>query len=561
MKRPVAVLLLVAVLAATVAVAIGFWPWLRGWLPQSQMMEAWLQYVVVDLNIGRWGPVATLLLVGLVELVWALNLGRRSESVERHWKRLEKTHAQELALLEQRLALMADERASLLAELDLREDLVREERERLWAQFEELQRGMPLMAPAERGSDGAVPPILKSRILAPWQPELALEQRGEWLRVISQLERIEMVTAVTVRGSHETPYQLQRGDECLQLAHACHDLGQHERALAHYNKAIELLPINHEMFVNRAVLNYDLGRSQAALQDLDRALKVGETAWAYLYRGLIQDQLGEERRAQENYSRALRVEPLAEAYYRRGSGHFRAQEYDKAFQDVSLALELDGEHAMAYSVRGRARAALGDSQWALNDLDRGCSLAPALPEPWLFRGVVRYELAMYEDALADFTRALERDEEHSAACMARGRTLAAIGQHDEAIADYDRAIELEPKHASAYHARGQARMAVGEFRLAVEDYTQALELEPDRAASLASRGEVYVKLGQHDQAIIDLDRALTLDPSLAAAYYARALAYGSKGEYDRASRDLDRAVERDPSFAEREHALLGGVQA
>ena len=557
MRRRVLVLLSVVILATVVALVIIYWPWLRGLLPQSRMVEAWLQYLVVDLNIGRWGPVATLLLVALVELVWALNLGRRSESVERQWKRLERTHAQEIELLEDRLKLVMDERASLLAELELREDLIREEKARLWAQFQELQRGTSLVLQNDHADDEVVEPILKSRSLAPWHPALPPEQRVEWLRVISQLERIEMVSSVTVRASHEAQYEAQRGAEYLQLGRACHQLGQYERALAHYNKGIDLLPSNHESLVNRAVVNLDLGRNQAALQDLDRALKLNGSAWAYLYRGLIQEQLGEERRAQENYSRSLRTEPLAEAYYRRGLGHLRTHEYEMAFQDLSRALELDSEHAMAHAARGRARAALGDSQWALSDLDTGCSLAPGLPDPFFYRGLVRYEQAMYDSALADFTEAIERDAEHADAYLTRGRAFAALRRHKHAIADYDRAIELEPKNATAYHARGQARMAVDEFGLAVEDYTHALELDPGSALILASRGEAYEKLGQHDRAIEDLDRAVALDPSLAAAYYTRGLAYGSKGEYDRASRDLDRAVERDPSFAEREHNLPG----
>ncbi len=557
MKRPVLILLMVAVVATIVALTLIFWPWLSTWLPQSQVLEAWLGYFVVDLSIGRWGPVATLLLVALVELVWALNLGRKSESVERLGRRLEKTHAKELELLEQRMALMMDERTALLAELDLREELIREEKTRLWAEFEELKR---LVEPRlQRGGEGdlAGSAVLRSKSLAPWQPELPSGLRGEWLRVISQLERIEMVTSVTVRASHDTPRQTWQEAELLQLGRACHGLGQFQRSLAHYSSAIELVPGSHEIFVNRAVVNLDLGRNQAALQDLDRAFKLGESAWAYLYRGLIQDRLGEERRSLENYSRALRLEPSnADAYYWRGLGHLKVREYERAFQDLSKAVELDGGHAMAYTMRGRARLALGDSQWALSDLEEGCLLAPQLPKPYFYRGKARHELGMHQEALSDLEQALERDPDFAEAYMARGEILAVLGEYRRAISDYDRAIELEPKKSMVYDARGKARAAIGEFEEAVEDHSQALELEPDRAESLASRGAAYENLAEHEQAILDLDRALGLDPGLAAAYYARALARGSMGEYDKASRDLDRAVELDPAFAEKEHSLL-----
>ena len=559
MRRSVVVLL--AGLAGIVLLLLGaliFWPWVSGWLPQSQYIQAWISYLVVDLNIGRWGPVAILLLVALIELFWALNLGRKSGSVDRQWKRLDKAHAKEVELLNQEIALMKEERAALVAELDLHEDLIREERMRLWGQFEDLQRETELTLRGEQTREPAGELILRSGLLAPGSPDLPSEIRGEWLRVISQLERIEMVTSVTVRTNHALPQQLQHADELFRLGGACYRLGQYERALAHYNRAIELMPGNHEALINRAVVNQDLGRNQAALKDLDRALKLQESAWAYLYRGLIQEQLGEERRAQENYSRAIRLEPsLVEAYYRRGLVFLCAREYDKAFQDEGRALELDDQYGMAYTARGRARAALGDSQWALSDLDKGCSLAPRLPASFYHRGRVRYDLAMYKESLADFTRAIELDPTSPAAYMARGETYAALGEHGLALEDYDRTLELEPKLLTAYSARGQARMAINDFELAVADFGEALELEPDHIVSLANRGAAYQKLGEHDQAIHDLNRALVLDPSLASAYHARALAYGSKGEYDKASRDLDRAAELDPAFRDEEQSTLG----
>jgi tetratricopeptide (TPR) repeat protein len=563
MKRAGVILLVgIGVTALIVIGAVIFWPWLSGWLPQSQFLEAWITYLVVDLNIGRWGPVATLLLVALIELVWALNLGRKSESVERQWRRLDRTHAKEVDVLSQEIKLMKDERAALLAELDLREDLIREERTRLWTQFEELQVETDPVLKGERDRENAGPAILRSKSVVPGYPDLPPDLRGEWLRVISQLERIEMVTSVTVRTNHVAPRQMQHADELLRLGGACHALEQYERALAHYNKAIELAPSNQEALINRAVVNQDLARNQAALQDLDRALKLGESAWAYLYRGLIQEHLGEDRRAQENYSRAIRLDPsLAEAYYRRGLGYLRAREYDRAFQDESRVLELDGEHAMAYTARGRARAGVGDTQWALSDLDKGCSLAPKLPDPFFHRGLVRHDLAMYEEALTDFTRVIELDSTFAAAHMARGETLAAMGEHRQAISDYDRVLELEPRMTTAYSARGQARAAVSEFDLAVGDYTEALELEPEHATSLANRGAAYEKLGLYEEAILDLDRALVLDPNLAFAYYIRALAHGSKGEYDKASRDLDRAAELDPSFRDKEQSVRGATSA
>lgn len=558
-KRGWTLLIILACVVAVVVLAVIFWPWLSTWLPHPELIEAWLGYLVVDLNIGRWGPVATLLLVAIIELVWALNLGRKSGAFERQWTRMERIQSREVEVLNQEIALLKDERRTLRAELELREDLIREEKARLWAQFEDLQRvsGLPGLREGSLQDTGTT--ILKSKLVAPDILELPPEVRGSWRQIISQLERIEMISSVTVRKGQSALRVQHHADELLRLGSACHQLGQYERALAHYNRAVELAPNDLHALINRAVVNLELGRNQPALQDLESALKMGEHPWAYLYRGLIQERLGEDRRALENYSRAIRLDSeFLEGYYRRGLLFTTAGEYEKAFQDQSRVLELDGNHAGAHTARGAARASIGDFQWALSDLDKGCTLAPQSPEAFYNRGLVRHELEMYDGALADFSRALELREAFVPAFMARGDTYSTTGDHWQAIADFDRAVELEPKNASTYLSRGQARAAVREYRRAIEDHSRALELDPGLAVALANRGAAYEKLGDYEQAIQDLDRAIALDPNLAIAYYNRGLAYGSKGEYDRASRDLNKAVELDPSLSTNGQGLLGG---
>lgn len=550
MQKPVPIwLILLGALVLVVALAVIFWPWLSGWLPSVGLLEAWLSYLVVDLNIGRWGPVATLLLVAVIELIWALNLGRRSEALERHWSRLDRVHAKEAEIQDQEIELLKEERRALRAELELREDLIREERGRLWAQLEDLQRASGVGLRRERSHQTVASLILRSSSLMPDVPVLSPDARGEWRQIISQLERIEMISSVTVRKGQSAVQLQQHADELLRLGSACYHLGQYERALAHYSKAIELVPNDQGAITNHAIVNYDLGRYQAALQDLERAVKLGENPWIYLYRGLIQERLGEKKRAFDNYTRAIRLDTtLPEGYYRRSLLHAEAEEYEKALEDANRAIELDSEHGGAYTARGLARAALGDSQWALNDLDKGCTLLPQSVDAFYQRALVRHQLMMYDQALADFSRAIELSPRYAPAFLARGRTYSAMGDHRQGIADYDRATELDPKNTVAYHARGQAWVAVKEYRRAVEDYSRALDLEPAMPLTLAHRGSAYEKLGEHERAIHDLDRALALDPNLAIAYYVRGLAYGSQGAYDKASRDLNRAVELDPSL-------------
>jgi tetratricopeptide (TPR) repeat protein len=536
------ILSILLAIAAALAVAGGVaWPWLRWWLSDAAYAEAWIDYLVVDLDIGRWGPVVTLILVAAIELVWALILGRRSGAFERQLKRVDRLHAREVEVLTHEVALLKEEREALLTELKLRADLIREEKARLWAQFENVQQESGLA-------------LGKPLVLDP--PHLSPDLRGEWRQCISHLERIEMIDSVTARKRRSAIQLQQDAEELLRLGNACYYLGEYERAIAQYDRTIELAPNESEAFVNRAVVNYVLARYEVALMDLESALRLGERPWAYLYRGLVRERMGENRRALEDYARAIRQDAsFKEGYYRRGLLHALLGEYDKAFQDQDKVLELDQDDPSAYTARGVARAGLGDSQWALADLDRGCLLAPQRYEGFYHRGRVRHILGMHEEALQDLGRVIELSPTFVPAYLLRGDSNRALGENRRALADYGKAIERQPKNAAAYHARGKVRAAIKEFERAIEDFTRALEIDPGLAVVLADRGAAYEKLGEYEQAIQDLDRAIALDSNLAIAYYSRGLVHGNRGEYDRASRDLNRAVALDPSLKNLEQAV------
>jgi tetratricopeptide (TPR) repeat protein len=547
-RRLTWLIVLAAVLIVVVLLVISV-PWLRSFLPHPRLIEAWFNYLILDLDIRRWGPVATLLLVGLVELVWAVSLGRKSGSFERQWKRLERVQARELEVSNQRIALLKEEKRLLRAELELHQDLIHEERAWLWSEFEDLQRTSGLLQEGQGTSQGPGGALLYSRLVSSEVPPLPAGVSGQWRQIIAQLERIEVVDSVT-KSDLQSPVEVQkRTDELLRLGAACYYLGQYERAVAHYNKAVDLAPDDAQLLTNRAVVNHALGRSQPAVRDLDRVLSLGDNAWAFLYRGLIRQQQGDLKRGVEDLGRAIQLKPgLAEAYYHRGLLHAELGEYDRAFEDQNRALELEPEHPGALTARGMARAARGEAEQALDDLNQGCMLAPESHQAYFHRGLVRQWLGMHNEALTDFGRVVDRGFGSGPVYLARGDTYCAVGKYWQAISDYSRAIEFQPKNAAAYHARASARSEMHDYQQAIEDFGRALELDPALAAALASRGAAYEQLGEHERAIEDLNRALELAPDLATAYYTRGLAYGSIGDYDKASRDLNRASELDPSL-------------
>ena len=72
-----------------------------------------------------------------------------------------------------------------------------------------------------------------------------------------------------------------------------------------------------------------------------------------------------------------------------------------------------------------------------------------------------------------------------------GNACRLTGRFDDALADFNRAIELDPGLAWAIGSRGETYQAMGRYDEALADFNRAIELDPGRAWAIGSRGETY----------------------------------------------------------------------
>jgi len=121
-------------------------------------------------------------------------------------------------------------------------------------------------------------------------------------------------------------------------------LEDYERAIADYDRAIELNPED-------AAAHYNRGNAYADLEDYERAIA--------------------------DYDRAIELNPeLAQAHSNRGSAYAALEDYERAIADYDRAIELNPELAQAHSNRGLAYADLEDYERAIADYDRAIELNP-----------------------------------------------------------------------------------------------------------------------------------------------------------------------------------------
>jgi tetratricopeptide (TPR) repeat protein len=96
---------------------------------------------------------------------------------------------------------------------------------------------------------------------------------------------------------------------------------------------------------------------------------------------------------------------------------------------------------------------------------------------------------------------------------ARGSASLNRGDIDGAIADYSRAIERDPKSVTAYGNRGAARRQKGDLEGALSDLSKAIELNPKLQSSYYARAWVNLFLNHGGAAYDDAIKLLAFKES------------------------------------------------
>jgi tetratricopeptide (TPR) repeat protein len=201
---------------------------------------------------------------------------------------------------------------------------------------------------------------------------------------------------------------------------------------------------------------------------------------------------------------------------------------------------------VALEERGEAHRLNGHYDQALADFKRALELDPERAWTICRRGLIYQAIGRYDDALADFNSALELDPENAWASGSRGLAYQAMGRYEDALADFNHTIQLDPGDAEAIGQRGETYRRMGRNDDALADFTRALELYPRDHDVLCERGLTYLAMSRYDYALSDLNDAIELDPDDPWSIASRGQAYQAMGRFEEALADFSRAVELKP---------------
>ena len=218
-------------------------------------------------------------------------------------------------------------------------------------------------------------------------------------------------------------------------------------------------------------------------------------------------------------------------------------EYEKALEYFSRAIQKDPNSIQAYNLRGRTYTSLERYDKAFEDFAKAENIDPDDAETYFNRGCLYQQQGQYSDAINNYDTAILKKEDYGEAYYRRGQSKYDLGEAEEALADYERSLELQPNSPYVYYWSGLAKQQLGQEEEALTDFIEAIRLKPDYFDAYFQRGVVLQKLHKYTSAYDDFTRAIELNPNEILFFYNRSQVLYNLRRIDEARQDLLTALD------------------
>lgn len=213
---------------------------------------------------------------------------------------------------------------------------------------------------------------------------------------------------------------------------------------------LRLYPRFDEGFAARANLNLQRGDTLAALDDVEKALKLNRALInPYLIRADIESQRGEWQQALADMEEVVRLRPEEPGFYiNRAYLRYNTDNYLGAMSDYNYALQLDPDNMAAMFNRALLRFEVKDFINAKEDFSSVLKLNPGNFHALYNRGLVYLESGEYKPALADFKAIAGRYPKFYPVYYAIAEAERGLGHLKAVGANVNHAEELVRKYVA-----------------------------------------------------------------------------------------------------------------
>jgi hypothetical protein len=198
--------------------------------------------------------------------------------------------------------------------------------------------------------------------------------------------------------------------------------------------------------------------------------------------------------------------------------------------------------ALFFAVSTYARA----QQWSsdipfLTDIIEKNEGAPYIYRAYGNRAVKLQSLSRFEEALADYTKAIELYGSDGKTYFNRSKVYMALNRNREALSDLDSAAVRDSTQAALYSLRSQVQLMLSDTAACIRDSEKTLQIDSLDFDAWNTLATVAFSRADYMNCRIYLDKAITANPNFAIAIKNRGLLFLQLGMKSEACADFQNA--------------------
>ncbi|MFW6031446.1 MAG: tetratricopeptide repeat protein [Myxococcota bacterium] len=243
---------------------------------------------------------------------------------------------------------------------------------------------------------------------------------------------------------------------------------RHIDAIEALERAAAVDPTNDKAFYNLALVHLEMQKFERAKEDLNRAIAANDEVAGFQEKlGTVLMELDEHEEAKKAFEKALELDPeLFKAYYKPAQVTEELDDQQEALHRYTEAAKRGPRFIPAYTQLGRLYADLGYLDHAVQVLDEG--LKVAIPETedeanlHYLLGTAYQQQRNFDDAIAEFDRALDIDPGMREALFSLGWTYGLTGNREDGRRYLKKFVEVAGAEAPEHYVKA-ARDRIAEL--------------------------------------------------------------------------------------------------
>ncbi|KAI7828012.1 hypothetical protein BC939DRAFT_483512 [Gamsiella multidivaricata] len=282
------------------------------------------------------------------------------------------------------------------------------------------------------------------------------------------------------------------GDAQFELAEYYLGQREYQKAMEAYNRAIQLKTTHMAKALNmRGTFTFLMGDGKKALADFDKAIELDPNyVQTYIKRGSIFMEQGDAAKTFHEFETAISIDAEdPNIYYHRGQVYFITGEYESAAKDYIKSIELEPKFVFSHIQYGVAQYKIGNISDAMNIFKKALKDFPESGDVNNYYGELLLDQQQFDQAFERFDKAINLKPSNPLPYINKA-LLVFQWKQDPAGAEKLclQSLDADPECDVAIATLGQLFLQQGKIERAIEYFDKSIDMARTEAELTSALG-------------------------------------------------------------------------